>query len=61
MAKRFASKTKSDVALQAQSTKEKKDKGIWISNKGRGSYNNLTGRGNQQEGSSSNQGLFKIT
>ena len=50
----YASNTKSDLALQMHSTKEKKYKRIWNGNKDRGSYKNLTSRGNQQEGSLSN-------
>ena len=42
MSKRTASKSKTDVALEPQSTK--KDKEIWNGNKGRESYNNSTGR-----------------
>ena len=53
MVERTASKSKIDLALQAQSTK--KDRRRWNGNKVRRSYNNLTGRGNHQEGSSSNQ------
>lgn len=52
MDERTASKSKTGVALQAHQTK--KDKEILNVNKGRGSYNNSTGRGNHQEGSSSN-------
>lgn len=47
--------TKSDLALQMHSTKEKKYKRIWNGNKDRGRYKNLTSRGNQQEGILSNQ------
>jgi len=41
MAERAAGKSKSDMALQAQSTKERKGKGSWNGNKGRGGYNNF--------------------
>ena len=34
---------KSDMALLAQSAREKKGKGKWFNNKGRRGYNNLTG------------------
>lgn len=44
MVKRYASKTKSDVALYAHSTKGNRHKGRWNGNKDRGSYNNSTGR-----------------
>ena len=54
MNERVANKLKSDVALQAQSAKDKKGKGKWF-DKGRGGYNNSTGRGNQNEGNMSNQ------
>ena len=54
MAERAAGKSKNDVALQAQSAKESKGKGKWF-DKGRGGYNNSTGRGNQHEGIVSNQ------
>src|ERR1051325_10341293 len=54
MNERAASKTKIDVALQANSAKETKGKGKWF-NRGRGGYNNSTGRGNQNEGNVSNQ------
>jgi len=54
MVERAAGKSKSDMALQAQSAKERKGKGSWNGNKGRGGYTNLTGR-NQQEGNWSNQ------
>lgn len=50
IAERTASKSKTDVALQAQLTK--KDKGRWNGNKGIGSYKNSTDRGNHQESSS---------
>ncbi|XP_058748827.1 uncharacterized protein LOC131621780 [Vicia villosa] len=53
MTERAAGKSKSDMALQDQSAKEKKGKGSWIGNKGRGGYNNSTGQ-NQHEGSWSN-------
>ncbi|XP_050878661.1 uncharacterized protein LOC127082466 [Lathyrus oleraceus] len=53
MAERTRSKPKTDVDLQAQSTKKNKIK--WNGKKGRESYNNLKGRGNHQEGSLSNQ------
>lgn len=55
MAKRVASKSKSDVDLQAQSVREKKGKGKRFDNKGRWCYKNLIGRRNQQEGNSLNQ------
>ncbi|XP_050915657.1 uncharacterized protein LOC127130732 [Lathyrus oleraceus] len=55
MTERIASKSIIDVALQAQTTKEKKDGGRWNCNKERGSFNYLTGRGNHQEGISFNQ------
>ena len=55
MAKRAAGKSKNDVALQAQSTKDKKDKGKWFDNKGRRGYNNSDGRGNQHEENVSKQ------
>jgi len=54
MAERAAGKSKSDMALQDQSTKERKGKGSRNGNKGRGGYNNSTGR-NQQEGNWLNQ------
>jgi hypothetical protein len=54
MVERATGKSKSDMALQAQSTKERKGKESWNGNKGRGSYNNSTGR-NQQEGNWLNQ------
>src|SRR3954462_6015742 len=54
MDERAAGKSKSEVALQAQSANEKKGKGSWTGNRGRGGYNNSTGR-NQQEGNWSNQ------
>lgn len=40
MMERYESKSKSDVALQAQSTRDKKGKGKWNGNKVRGGYNN---------------------
>lgn len=55
MAERDASKSKNDMALQAQSAREKKEKGKWFNNKGRRGYNNLTSKGNQQKGNSLNQ------
>lgn len=48
MDERTTSKSKSDVALQAQSTKKYKRR--WNGNKGKGSYNNSTGRGNHHKG-----------
>jgi hypothetical protein len=36
MNERAAGKSKSDVALQAQSVRAKKGKGKWLDNKGRG-------------------------
>ena len=53
MNERVAGKSKSDVALQAHSTKETKGKEKWF-DRGRGGYNNLNGRGNQNEGNMSN-------
>ena len=53
MLKRTANKSKAGVALHVQSNK--KHKGRWNGNKGRGSYNISIGRGNHQEGSSLNQ------
>ncbi|XP_050887204.1 uncharacterized protein LOC127092382 [Lathyrus oleraceus] len=53
MAERTTSKSNTDVALQAQSSK--KDKGKWNGNKGRGIYNNSIGRGNHREDSLLNQ------
>ena len=47
MAERAAGKSKSDVALQVQSVREKKGKGKWLDRKGRGGYNNSTGRNHQ--------------
>lgn len=55
MAERAVRNSKSDVALQAQSTREKKGKGKGSDNKGKGSYNNSTGRVNQEKWSLSNQ------
>lgn len=49
----FASKNKSDMALQTQSTKDRKSKRKWNGNKGRGGYNNSYAISYQQEGSSS--------
>ena len=54
MNERAAGNTKSDVALQENSAKETKGKRKWF-DKGRGGYNNLTGRGNQNKGNVSNQ------
>ena len=53
MNERATGKSKSDVVLQAQSSKDKKEKGKWFG-RGRGSYNNSTGGGNQNEGNMSN-------
>ena len=55
MVERPASKSKGDVALHAQSIKDKNAKGSWNGDKGRGGYNNLNGRSHQQERNSSNQ------
>ena len=44
MAERVAGKSKSDVAMQAQSSRDKKGKGKWFYNKGRGGYNNSIDR-----------------
>lgn len=54
MDERSTGKTKGDVNLQAQLSKEKKDKGRWNDNKGRGGYTNSNGKSYQQEGNSSN-------
>lgn len=40
MVERSASNTKSGEALQEQLAKDKKGKGKWNGNKGRGGYNN---------------------
>ena len=53
MAERATGKSKSDVALQAQSVKDKKGKEKMV-DRSRGNYNNSTGRGNQQEANWSN-------
>lgn len=55
MIERSVSKTKSDVALQAHSTKDRNNKGKCYGNKCRGGYNNSNGRSYQQERSSLNQ------
>ena len=54
MTERPVGKSKSNVALQAYSTKETKGKGKWF-DRGRGGYKNSTGRENQKEGIMSNQ------
>ena len=54
MTERAACKSKSDMALEAQLVREKKGKGKWLDNKGKGGYNNSTSR-NQQEGNWSNK------
>lgn len=52
MVERYARKAKTDVALRAQSSKDKKDNGKWNGHKGRDDYNNSDGTNYQQEGSS---------
>lgn len=50
MNERVFKKSKSKVALQAQfNNKDKKVKGKWASNKGRGNYHNSNGRDSQGE------------
>lgn len=55
MVERSASKKKVDVALQTQSFKDEKERGMWNGNKGRDGYNNSNGINYQEEDNSSNK------
>ncbi|KAI5386690.1 hypothetical protein KIW84_073005, partial [Lathyrus oleraceus] len=55
MTKRTSSKSKTNVALHAQSIKERKENRRWNGNKVRRSYKYSTNRGTHKEDSSSNQ------
>lgn len=55
MNERFTEKLKFEVALQAQSVKDRKGKGKWNGNRGRGNHHNSYGRTSQSDqGSTSN-------
>jgi len=55
MNERVSEKSKTEVALQAQSVKDKKEKGKWNGNRGRANHRNSNGRFGDQGSTSNNQ------